>query len=158
MMTLYEKLYLDEAGRGVSLAAFLPTLVEEIASVFPRKGNIKVETDIEDVVLDPKTLSTLGIILNELVTNSMKYAFAGRSGGTIRVRTLREGSDFRLVYSDDGIGIEDEKVLEHSSGFGLTLIRALSDQLGGVARLDLKNGTNFELSIKARSSRDSDRG
>jgi len=79
MSVLYDKLYRSEHVSSVSLKEYLPDLVYEIVGIFPHKKSVKVKTSVDDIVLDAKLLSVLGILVNELITNSMKYAFTGQA-------------------------------------------------------------------------------
>ena len=81
MMVLYDKLYRTSDFRVMSAQVYLPPLVREIVHGFPVGEPIAVETDVEDIILDAKILSPLGMILNELISNSMKYAFAAGTAG-----------------------------------------------------------------------------
>ena len=85
MSVLYDKLYRTENLREMSIKDYLPALVDEIIDVFPNKASVQIETRIDDFVLGVKLLSPLGIIVNELLTNAMKYAFIGRDDGLITV-------------------------------------------------------------------------
>ncbi|MBA4419417.1 MAG: hypothetical protein C0392_16165, partial [Syntrophus sp. (in: bacteria)] len=75
MMVLYDKLYRSADFREISTKEYLTSLVDEIVMHFPNWGSIDIETEIDDFALDAKTLSPMGIILNELLTNAMKHAF-----------------------------------------------------------------------------------
>jgi two-component sensor histidine kinase/DNA-binding response OmpR family regulator/ligand-binding sensor protein len=145
MMVLYEKLYLSDFKKPVSLADYLPALIAEIIAVYPHRENVRVHTEVEDLPLEAKQLSTLGIIVNELATNSMKYAFVGRSEGTIRLLAARMGARLRIEYSDDGVGIADAGILENSSGFGIKLITTLVEQLHGTISFDGSDGSAFSI-------------
>jgi PAS domain S-box-containing protein len=150
MMLLYEKLYQSSAFNEISLSAYLPELVDEILGNFPNSGSVKVAVEVEDIVIDAKKASVLGIIANELLTNIMKYAFAGRPEGAIEVRaSLDRGSD-RVAMSvrDDGIGMPASVGFASSTGFGLTLVGMLAEQLNGDIRIERGGGTLIALEFK----------
>ncbi|MBU0926713.1 MAG: PAS domain-containing protein [Spirochaetes bacterium] len=148
MRVLYDKLYRSERQGEVSLRGYLVSLIAEIVGVFPCAAEVSTDLDIEDVAVDVKPMSTLGIILNELITNSMKYAFAGRGSGTIRVRASVADRVLRLEYRDDGPGLPESVYSGSASGFGMQLIRMLVDQLDGSLRIGSGRGAAF--SIEAR--------
>jgi PAS domain S-box-containing protein len=75
MMILYDKLYRSTDFREISTKAYLASLMDEIVANFPNRGSVAIETHIDDFALDAKTLSPVGMILNELLTNAMKHAF-----------------------------------------------------------------------------------
>lgn len=149
MMFLYDKLYRSELNGSLSLAAYLPTLTAEIAGTFSGKGSVKVETQVEDVILNAKVLSYLGIIVNELVTNAMKHAFAEGPAGRILVSASREGSRVSLSVVDDGVGLPAGFSFAESKGFGSRLVAMLVEQIGGRLRIDASRGTKVLIDFEA---------
>ncbi len=129
MMVLYDKLYLSKNQNSVSLKEYLPTLLTEIIRIFSSNKSIELVLDIDDLVLTPRYLSPMGIMLNELITNSMKYAFRSRSGGKIFVEAKQSNIGIYFSYSDDGPGYPDFTIIDKSNGFGFTLIRLIAKQL-----------------------------
>jgi PAS domain S-box-containing protein len=155
MLVLYEKLYLSPNFSDVNGREYLASLVDQIVSNFPKAGTVRVEKSIEDFVLGPKRLQCLGIIINELLTNIMKYAFPDRDDGLISVRLELDGNRAALMIRDDGCGIPESLSLENPPGFGLTLVKSLTAQLDGRIRIERKEGTSvvleFDLDPAARS-------
>jgi two-component system, sensor histidine kinase PdtaS len=84
--------------------------------------------------------SILGIILNELLTNTMKHAFVGRNTGLIDISLSKQENGVTLIIKDSGVGIR-EKGEETSNRFGLNLLRMLVNQLGGTLRIERVHGT-----------------
>jgi PAS domain S-box-containing protein len=151
MMILYDTIY-QSAGTGsgpISVKDYLERLVDDIVENFPNRSLVRVEKRMEDFPLDLRMLQPLGIIVNELITNIMKYAFGGREGGTISISaSLSEGSVV-LKVDDDGVGMPDSIDFEHSPGFGLTLVKELVLQLEGSIRIERGPGTRLVLQFKA---------
>jgi PAS domain S-box-containing protein len=145
MMVLYDKLYRSDLSGYLPIKGYLLALIEEIAGIFPGSEAILIETRIEDTAISSKTASTLGIIINELITNSMKYAFAGRGAGRLDISVSKAGSRFVLAFRDDGRGLPDSVSFESSSGFGLQLVAMLVNQLGGQARIERGGGAAFVI-------------
>jgi two-component sensor histidine kinase len=90
----------------------------------------------------------LGIIINELVSNSFKHAFSGREKGEIRIKLHREGcksTTFILSIADNGIGIPEYLDIEDHDSLGLQLVTILVDQLDGELELKRNNGTEFTI-------------
>ncbi|MBA4419422.1 MAG: hypothetical protein C0392_16190, partial [Syntrophus sp. (in: bacteria)] len=81
MMVLYDKLYQSADFREISTKEYLTSLIDEIIMNFPNRRLVTIETHINDFILDAKTLSPVGMIVNELLTNIMKHAFIGRDNG-----------------------------------------------------------------------------
>lgn len=149
MMVLYDKLYQSENIVALSLKEYLPSLIKEISSIFSKSETVKISTHVEDIILDAKILSTLGIILNELVTNSMKYAFPDKKG-VIMVMAVRDRNLVSIEYHDNGIGIPESVGFENTTGFGMQLIKMLTEQIGGAVRIDRGNGTKFVIEFEPR--------
>ncbi len=151
MIVLYDKLYRSADFKALSVASYLPTLVDEIISGFPASALVRVEKRIEDFTLPADKLQPLGIILNEILTNAMKYAFAGRKEGSISISARSEGGQARLEVKDDGIGLPESADFEGSSGFGFMLMKSLARQLGGTLRLERDAGTKIVLEFELAS-------
>jgi PAS domain S-box-containing protein len=145
MSVLYDKLYRSEFTAAVSLKEYFPDLIYEIAGIFPQKKFVKIKTDIEDIVLDAKILSILGILVNEIITNSMKYAFTGRNNGVINVTASKTGDKIIITIADDGEGIPESITFENSTGFGMQLVGMLTEQLEGSIKIERGEGTRFVL-------------
>ncbi len=148
MMVLYEKLYKSANFNEVSIKEYLPDLVDQIIDNFPNSGSLGIEKHIEDFVLDAKVLSNLGLIVNELLTNIMKYAFVGRENGKIGVSASLRGDRVRLIIEDDGDGMPEGIDFKNSTGFGLMLVGILTDQLGGTIRIERGKGTRIILEFR----------
>jgi len=145
MTVLYEKLYASSSFSAVSTAMYLSALVDEILANFAAGPTLVVEKHIDDFSLDIGKIQPLGILVNELLTNVMKYAFAGRAEGRITVSVSRSGGMVTVVVADDGLGIPEQVDFGHSTGFGLSLVHGLADQLGGEIRLERGMGTRVVL-------------
>ena len=145
MMVLYDKLYRSSDYTCISIDTYLSALIDEIIGNFPNREILTVEKNICGFILDAKHLQVIGIILNELLTNIMKYAFEGKDSGLISVTaTLNDGCAV-IAVQDNGNGIPEEIGFEHSSGFGLMLVRTLTAQLGGTIMIERNGGTRVVL-------------
>lgn len=146
MQALYTKmLSAGQDVRAVSVPGYLADIADSVTGLFPSTAEVSVEKRLAPLSLDAKKLLPLGIILNELLTNAMKYAFQGRKTGRIEISLeLREG---RAVFSvgDDGTGLPPDLDPAVSPGFGLTLVRIISEQLGGSARFETGVGTRVTV-------------
>jgi len=148
MGVLYDKLYRSEGFRDISIRDYLPPLINEIAGQFPGRDLVTIETDMADFSLGTAVLSSLGIIVNELITNAMKYAFTGRDEGVIRVSSSLHDNIVTLVCEDNGIGIPESIDIDKSSRFGLQLVALLAKQLKGSIRLERGRGAKFILEFR----------
>jgi two-component sensor histidine kinase len=145
MAVLYDKLYRSDIQHELSIKDFLPSLVEEIIAVNTAPVSVKTDIRIDDIVVSAKILSSLGILLNELITNSMKYAFKNSSGGMIRITAERKDNEITITYCDNGIGLPETVSLETSTGFGMQLISMLVSQIKGTIEITRDHGTGFVI-------------
>ncbi len=145
MMLLYDKLYCSENHQEMSVRLFLESLIEQIIAVFPSSVPIERDICIGDFILSGTMLSPLGIIINELITNSMKYAFAGFTDNRITVSAVKRDSLVTVMYQDNGIGLSESVTFENSSGFGMQLVSLLVNQIGGTIRIERNAGTKYVL-------------
>jgi len=145
MEVLYEKLYQSAGFSELPVSVFLHALIDAILSNFPGHENIALEKSFDDFILDAKRLQTLGVIINELLTNIMKYAFTGRNDGHILVSATLASNCVAIIVQDNGNGIPDSVNFENTTGFGLMLVYGLAKQLNGQIRIERGNGTRIVL-------------
>jgi len=141
MSKLYENMLLDSNYKESSVKDYMGKLIDDISNLFLNKKNIVIEQNINDFNLNSKDLVALGIILNELLTNIMKYAFAGRDSGLIDIMIEKNVNDITLTIQDNGIGLPEGFNINTQTGFGLQLINMLTEQLRGNFKIESKNGT-----------------
>ncbi len=147
MIMLYDKLYSSENCHELDVKSYVPPLIDEILKLYAYASPVKAELNIGSFVLNARILSPLSIIINELVTNSIKYAFKNIPDGVIKLSILKEGDDLMLTYSDNGAGLPESVTLENSTGFGMQLIRLLVQQLHGHISIERGKGTVFRITI-----------
>ncbi len=146
MAIIHQKLYLRDSGEpDLSARTYLEQLLEELLDSLsaPDQG-IELNTRLEDIRLDVDRLISLGLIVNEAVTNSIKHAFAGRRSGTLEVDLRREGRDVLLRIADNGSGTTESQVTQANT-FGSFLIRTFAEQLNGTVWIDGRRGTEVVL-------------
>jgi len=148
VMVLYEKLYKSVEYNEASVRDYLPALVNDIVGIFVHSGSVEVVNEVDDFILDAKKLQTLGIIINELITNTMKYAFAGRDYGTIRIGASLNNDIVSVTVQDNGIGLPESVSFEHSTGFGFMLVGFLMEQLNGTISIEREQGTTITFSFR----------
>jgi PAS domain S-box-containing protein len=147
LATVHRQLYQSEDLRAFDVGSFSKTLVSEVLGASGRE-DIELVTDCEPIVVPASHATPLGLILNELVTNSIKHAYAeGRSGKLLLLAGQVDGIA-SISLSDDGPGREAHKV---SSGFGETLIKRLTKQVGArIEWKDLQPGTRVVLQFETQ--------
>jgi len=148
MQLLYDKLYASSNYRQLPLAVYLEPLIDEVVSIFPNRTSVRIEKDLADIVMDATKLQPLGIIMYELLTNIMKYAFIGKIAGSIAVSATSADTAITVAIADDGNGMPESVDFDHSTGFGLVLVNGLTRQLGGTIRIERGAGTRIVLEFE----------
>jgi PAS domain S-box-containing protein len=147
MEMLYDKLYRSASYDRISAREYLPSLIRQIMDNFPEAESVELEIDIDDFHLEIGRMSNLGIIINEVITNSMKYALAGNESPRVSIRAIAGDGKVELSMADNGGGIPEGVDFSNSSGFGLLLLREITKQLGGALAIDRKGGTRITLTF-----------
>jgi PAS domain S-box-containing protein len=145
MRFLYDKLILSEKVEDIPVRGYVENLVNAIAELFPNSDGIATLVDIEDFTLDSRHMFYLGIFINELMTNIYKYAFAEGSEGSVSLDLRMSGRRVTLAIKDDGRGLPAGFDIDRSTGFGITLVRLLCEQLGGTFAVTSSGGTESVL-------------
>jgi PAS domain S-box-containing protein len=145
MMVIYDMLYRSSDFRKINMRQYLSDLMEDITQTYTiDPARIRVHREIADANLDTRVSFPLGIIVNELVSNALKYAFPGERPGRITVRfELMDGGRALLAVEDNGIGMPSSLDLQDPGGFGLSLVQILVQQIHGTMRIERKHGTAF---------------
>ena len=146
---IHEKLYQSQDYARVPFSEYargLASFVFEATGVASER--VVLQLAVEDVSLAVDKAIPCGLILNELITNSLKHGFPGGLSGTIRVEVgPYEGGGLRVVVRDDGVGLPRELDLEKSGSLGLQLVRMLAKQLDAGLEVDSSHGTTFRLTL-----------
>jgi PAS domain S-box-containing protein len=150
MALIHEELHRCGEGDTLNFSHYIKELADNLFLTYKlRNESISLDKDIEqDIFFDMDTGVPLGIIINELVSNSLKHAFPDRSAGEIRIKLHREEGDvksFILTVSDNGVGIPENLDIEDLDSLGLQLVVSLVDQLDGELELKRDNGTEFTI-------------
>ncbi|HWR26213.1 MAG TPA: PocR ligand-binding domain-containing protein, partial [Methanosarcina sp.] len=150
MALIHEELYKGEMFGKLNFSSYIKELADNLLLTY-RLGNFNINLNMDlcqNVFFDIDTAVPLGIIINELVSNSLKHAFPDRNGGEIRIKLSRDddyNTSFTLIISDNGIGIPENLNLEDIDSLGLQLVTSLVDQLEGKFKLKRGNGTEFTI-------------
>jgi two-component sensor histidine kinase len=152
MAMVHEELYKSGDLDRISFVEYIRSLVKNLLRSFGIDGKapIKLNVDVADVYLRIDTAIPCGLIINELISNSLKHAFPGGRTGTISVTLKRiEPETFNLRIADDGVGMSRNIDIKQSGTLGLELVSALVDQIGGVLTTERDGGTSFSITFKA---------
>ena len=147
---LYAKLSKTDTVDAVDAATYLDDLCRDLVASVHMEGSasIVLRTDIESELLPTDQAISMGLIVNELVTNALKYAFPSKTKGTVMVTLKRVPGALRLTVADDGKGIDITRV---DSGLGGRLVEGFAQQLGGqIERESGSQGTTVHLILPSR--------
>jgi two-component sensor histidine kinase len=148
MALIHEMLYQSENLAEVKYSQYIHGLVSHYQDTyFTDSRNISFQIDVEDISLSIDHAIPCGLILNELVSNALKYAFPAGQKGVIRIDFFRHDDAYNLQVQDDGIGLPDDVDFPSSNTLGLQLVNALVQQLGGEVSLKRAEGTGFTISF-----------
>jgi two-component sensor histidine kinase len=148
MSLIHQKLYMSENISTINMPVYIKELVEYLKDSFHLKQRIRFEINIEQLELDVVQAVPLGLIINEAVTNSIKYAFPNDQDGIISIRLIStDTNQYLLSIHDNGIGIPAE-FKEKANSFGMSLIKGLSDDLEGTFSIENNNGALLQLSFE----------
>lgn len=151
---IHQNLYQFENLSTIDLKRFVNDLCRQVQSVFQRENAVVVNVEVPEVNIDIDSAVPLGLILNELLTNSFKYAFEANRPGTINLEIISvEEGRYELRYSDSGPGLPVDLDLSKASTLGLQLVTDLSRQIGGKVHYSNANGAVFTINFTNREVR-----
>jgi len=151
---IHQNLYQFENLSTIELKRFVNDLCRQVESVFQKQNPVAINITVPDLHLDIDTAVPLGLIMNELLSNSFKYAFNDVTEGEINlgIRSVTEGK-YELLYSDNGPGLPADFNIAKASTLGIQLIYDLSRQIGGNVKYENKNGASFTINFTNRNMR-----
>lgn len=149
MALIHQNLYQEDNLTGVEMKDYFVKLVRGLFDSYNiRKDQIALALDIEELNLDVDSVIPVGLIVNELVSNCLKYAFPGDRPGTIHVSLSEKNEELILVVSDDGVGMDKEIRENLGQSFGYRLVNVFNDQLKGIMNINSAAGTEVTIRIK----------
>lgn len=161
MALIHEKLYQSQDLAKLNFAEYIRNLANHLFRTYSAKSSgIELVIDVRDVSLDLDSAVPCGLIINELLTNALKYAFPVGVGARpraeekaqVHVSFNAEGERYMLVVRDNGVGLPEGLDPRNSDSLGMQLVFTLSDQLGGTVEIGREGGTSFKITFSAPSS------
>ena len=145
---IHQKLYQSDNVALISMQTYIPELVHYLKDSFDTRERIRFEDLIEPIELDVTQAVPIGLILNEAITNAIKYAFPNGENGLIII-SMKEISKnrYELIISDNGIGLPVGFDFTKIKTLGMSLMRGLSKQLGGTFNLKTQNGLELFITF-----------
>ncbi len=148
MSMIHQKMYQTKDLQTVNLEEYINDLAGNLLWTYKLEQEIDLEVDVKVNRFNSDTLTPLGLIINEVISNALKYAFEDGKKGNIFVRIfhLGQGVRYRMIIGDNGVGMSKEEWAEHSESFGIELINALVEQLmGTIELLEDEPGTVYQV-------------
>ncbi|WP_135613245.1 histidine kinase dimerization/phosphoacceptor domain -containing protein [Methanococcoides sp. AM1] len=149
MAIAHQKLYQSKDLASIDIGDYIKKLTTYLFQTY-RIGNsaIKLKLDIDNVYMGIERTIPLGLIINEIVSNSLKYAYQAEEEGVINIKFHLENKMFTLIISDTGIGIPKDLDYRNSHSLGLQLVTTLVKQIHGEIELDRSKGTKFVITFE----------
>jgi len=148
MALVHEKLYRSEDVAHIDLTEYVRFLVTSLFKFYNiSSGRVKITLDLREMSVDIHSAIPIGLIVNELVSNSLKHAFPDGSGGEIAISGKKEGNRIDLVIGDTGKGMPEGFDWRNADSLGLRLVIILTDQMDGTINLEPGPGTSFRLAL-----------
>ncbi|PKL71471.1 MAG: histidine kinase, partial [Methanobacteriales archaeon HGW-Methanobacteriales-2] len=146
---IHEKLYQTSDLARINVEEYIQSLTMNLFHSYTVNPGIKLSLDVGELYFNIDTAVPLGLIINELVSNSLKYAFKDRNEGEIRISILEtaEPGSYLLMIRDDGTGFPEDLDFNKSHSLGLQLVNTLVNQLDGEIEMVTNGGTTFNIII-----------
>ncbi|MEE8575181.1 MAG: histidine kinase dimerization/phosphoacceptor domain -containing protein, partial [Thermodesulfobacteriota bacterium] len=150
MALIHEMLYKSHNFSRIDISTYMHELMAILFSTYNLGGGtIDLNEKIQVIAVDIDTAIPIGLITNELVSNSLKYAFPDGRDGTVSIEFITEPDGTRtLIVSDDGVGMPKEFALDNINSLGLNLVKMLTKQLGATLEVNADEGTSEGTSFK----------
>ncbi|BDI15540.1 hypothetical protein ANSO36C_13420 [Nostoc cf. commune SO-36] len=146
---VHEKLYRSEDLADIDFAQYIPDLITHLFDSYNVSSSpITLNIQVDNASLDIETAIPCGLIINELVSNALKYAFVGNRGGEIEVKFYQEPeSTLTLIIRDNGVGLPENFDSKKAKTLGITLVQGLVKQLRGKLEINSQQGTEFKITF-----------
>ncbi len=149
MALIHEKLYQSTDLKRINFGEYIHSLAYDIFDTYNiATDRIKLVINVENRMLDINTSIPLGLIINELLTNSLKYAFPDDKKGIIIIIFSKTDDEFTLIIKDNGIGLAPNIDFRNTDSLGLNLVNNLTRQIDGNIELDYDEGSEFRITFK----------
>ncbi|MBN2657295.1 MAG: DUF3369 domain-containing protein [Spirochaetales bacterium] len=155
MSLVHEKLYQSDLMATIDFNEYLSSLAERLIHTYNVSSEINLKIETDPLMLSINTAIPCGLIVNEILTNSIKYAFPEGRNGIISILMKVNDSAVSLTISDDGIGLPANFDPSKAKSLGTKLIRVLTDQIDGELIINSERGTTYTLNFSESAQRES---
>lgn len=146
MSLIHQRLYQSEEEACIDMQAYIRELMEYLDDNFNLGHRIRFNFQLEKIPMDVAQAVPVGLILNEAITNAIKYAFPGNRNGTITVSMNYTTSDYiSLIVKDDGRGLPVDFDISQNNSLGMSLMQGLTRQLNGIFRVENNDGLQITI-------------
>ena len=143
---IHQKLYLSENIALIEMNAYIREVADYLLDSFQMEERVQLQIAVDPIELDGAIAVPMGLIINEAVTNSLKYAFPGGRKGQISISLQTvDGQSCLLTIADDGIGLDHDVDLAHTRSLGMVLMKGLTKQLDGFLTIDNTDGLTVSV-------------
>ena len=152
MALIHERLYQSTDLKRIDFGDYIRTLANDLYHTYVMDISlIKLNIDVDDIKLDINTSIPLGLILNELVTNSLKHAFSQGESGEINIKFHMHNKNFFLEVKDNGVGFPNNIDYKNTDTLGLRLVTSLTEQIDAKIEFNISSGTSFKIIFNERN-------
>lgn len=149
MALIHEKLYQYENLSKINMQEYMHQLSDFLTQTYRSDKQINVNIEAEEINLDMDMAIPVGLITNELLSNSLKYAFENMDFGEINITfSQSEPGSYKLLVEDTGKGLDENLDIDKSKSLGLKLVRTLTRQINGQLTISSNPGASFEIDFK----------
>ena len=150
MSFIHEALYQTSAFSSINFSEYIITLTQNLIHSYRiYSGLVELKHDVDSILLNLDTSIPCGLIVNELVSNALKYAFPQNRKGEVWVRLKETPTAILLTVSDNGVGLPENFDFRNSDSLGLQLVTSLVEQINGEIFCENKIGTKFTVTFKS---------
>lgn len=152
MSLIHQKLYQSDNVSMIDMSWYIYELIIYIKDCYASEKNISFNVETEKIFLDVAQAVPMGLIVNEAINNTVKYAFPKNTKGEVNVSFKNTGQDlYQLIISDNGIGLPKDFDIDETESLGMNLMRGLADQLDGTFSLENKNGLMIMVTFRKKT-------
>jgi PAS domain S-box-containing protein len=148
---VHEKLYQSDDLARIDFGEYIRRLADGLRSSYGLGlQNVNLKIDVYDILLGVDQAIPCGVIVNELVANSLKHAFPGGRPGEIAIGFRDVNGQYTMTFKDDGVGFPTDLDISRPSSLGLTIVKALTEQLGGAIGMGRNGACEIEITFPSR--------
>ncbi len=148
MALIHEKLYQSRDLDKINFSDYIDSLIHDLFRSYRSQLNkIDIRCEAEQIFLEIDQAILCGLVINELISNSIKHAFKGRQEGEVVVKLTDTDDSYKIVVQDNGVGFPEEIDIENTDSLGLQLVTSLTKQMGGDLKIRSENGTIVEITF-----------